>query len=289
MGLIWRYDVTFSAEKNDRETINDFLEKFGKKWCNQLEQGDTTGYLHYQCRISLNTKKITKTLFNDICKFGLTVNMKAISPTSNGISNELFYDYCTKEHTRIEGPWTNEDKAKYIPRQYRDIESKLYPWQASIKEIIRGFDDRKINIIVDYKGNNGKSTIAHHLRLTAKGCCLPVCNDGEKIIQSACNQLMGKRIRKSVPIFIDLPRAMDKTRLYGIYTAIEQIKSGWVYDVRNVWKEWDFDSPHIFVTTNRCPDEDMLSHDRWNMWAVNSNKELVAVSFNELMSEQLGL
>jgi len=95
---------------------------------------------------------------------------------------------------------------------------------------------------------------------------------------------MGKSIRGTVPIFIDLPRAMDKSRLFGIYSAIEQIKSGWVYDTRNKWREWDFDSPHIFVTTNICPDENMLSADRWNIFTVK-NKELVSLTFNELKEE----
>ena len=92
---------------------------------------------------------------------------------------------------------------------------------------------------------------------------------------------MGKKIRQSVPIFIDLPRAMDKTRLYGIYTAIEQIKSGWVYDVRNSWKEWDFDSPHIWVTTNAAPDLEMLTIDRWNIWAITPDKELKEIKYND--------
>jgi len=283
MSLIYNYDFTISFDKNpDKELILSFLSKHGKKWCSQLEQGDTTGYKHYQCRISLHNKKRLNTFFNMLTDSGLVIHSNAISPTSSGAtSDEIFFEYCSKEHTRIEGPWTSKDKAKYIPRQYRGIEDKLYPWQQGIKDICSTFDDRKINIIVDYKGCNGKSTIAHHLRLTMGGLCLPICNDGEKIIQSACNMLMGKNIRKTVPIFIDLPRAMDKSRLYGIYSAIEQIKSGWVYDVRNSWKEWDFDSPHIFVTTNTCPDEQMLSHDRWNIFTVK-NHELIKVTFNEL-------
>ena len=41
---------------------------------------------------------------------------------------EAFYQM--KEATRIEGPWTDEDKEIYIPRQFRII--KFYPWQQAV-------------------------------------------------------------------------------------------------------------------------------------------------------------
>lgn len=274
------WDLTFSADKNTQGDVLNFFKKYSKKWGFQLEEGDKTKYKHYQSRMSLEKKKRKGELAVLLKESGLCIHSDAIRVTSTTCSkSDKFWDYSTKEFTRIEGPWTSLDEAKYIPRQFRDMEDKLYPWQQEVKNISSIFDTRKINIIVDYDGNNGKSTIAHHLRLTMGGICLPICNDGEKIIQSCCNILTAKNVRNTIPIFIDLPRAMDKTRLYGIYTAIEQVKTGWVYDVRNQWKEWDFDSPVIWVTTNRAPEENWLTKDRWNLYAITPEKNLKRIFF----------
>jgi hypothetical protein len=273
------WDLTFSFEKNQKENIKEFCTRFAKKWGFQLEEGDKTKYLHFQSRISLEKKKRKGELASMLKEAGLVIHGDAIKVTSTKCSKDAFWEYTTKEFTRIEGPWTSLDCAKYIPRQFRDLDDKLYPWQQEVKDISNIFDTRKINIIIDYDGNNGKSTIAHHLRLTMNGICLPICNDGEKIIQSCCNILTSKNVRNTIPIFIDLPRAMDKTRLYGIYTAIEQVKSGWVYDVRNQWKEWDYDSPVIWVTTNRAPEENWLTKDRWNLYAITPEKKLKKIFF----------
>ena len=37
---------------------------------------------------------------------------------------------------------------------------------------------------------------------------------------------MAKKERKPRIVFVDMPRAMDKKKLGGMYTAIEQIKKG---------------------------------------------------------------
>lgn len=278
--FVW--DLTLSFQKNNQKDIHTFLTNHSKKWGFQLEEGDKTKYLHFQSRLSLNKKKRKGELQSLLKESGIVAHEDAIRQTStNCARGEQFWEYTTKEHTRIEGPWTSLDLAKYIPRQYRDMEEKLYPWQQEVKEISSKFDSRKINVIIDHNGNQGKSTIAHHLRLTMNGVCLPICNEGDKIIQSCCNILTSKNVRNTIPIFIDLPRAMDKTRLYGIYTAIEQIKSGWVYDVRNQWKEWDFDSPVIWVTTNRAPEQSWLTKDRWNLYAITPEKHLKRICFEE--------
>jgi len=42
---------------------------------------------------------------------------------------QLWIFLLQKEDPRIEGPWTDKEVQKYIPRQYRDILDKLYPYQ----------------------------------------------------------------------------------------------------------------------------------------------------------------
>lgn len=280
------WDFTLSVEKSQLSPIElkEILKSFCKKWGFQKEKGNDTEYIHYQGRISLNTQSLESTVIRQYTdKVGLPYIHYGLTNKlcTNG---EAFYNYVTKDATRIEGPWTDRDKEIYIPKQYRGLEKTLLPFQQQVWDKIEIFDTRKVNIIYDLEGNKGKSTLAHLSRLHKNGVCLPIVNDGEKLIQSCCNILMSKKIRKSIPIFIDLPRAMDKTRLYGIYTAIEQIKSGYIYDVRNHYKDWDFDSPSIWVTTNRLPDTNYLTTNRWNLYIIIEDK-LIQKKFNDFENE----
>lgn len=151
----------------------------------------------------------------------------------------------------------------------------LRPFQQSIVELSDQFNDRWIHHIYNPDGNTGKSTIAHLMRLFKKGLVIPPINDADKLVFSVCNMLRAKNIRKTVPMFIDLPRAMCQDRLYGIYNAIEQIKAGYVYDTRNHYKDWDFDTPNIFVFSNIEAETNMVSRDRWRLWTINEKYELV--------------
>jgi len=260
-------DFTYHVDKFEEEVFNrlrDYLNEKCKKYCFQLEKGSLTDKLHYQGRFSLKIKK-------RIVELKSPFNWH-LSPTSDGNRANNFY--VSKDDTRVMGPWTETNFLyKYIPKQFRGKLDTLYPFQKKIIEVSKIFNDREINYIYCKDGNKGKSTIAHLCRLHLDGLVLPVVNDSEKLIQSCCNMLMGKNIRNSIPIFIDLPRALqDKKRLYGLYIAIEQIKGGYVYDMRNKWKEWDFDSPTIWVIANQLPMANNLSLDRWKIWEIVNNE-----------------
>lgn len=274
---IWVYDFTISCEANaelDHISLKSFLNKIAKNWGFQKEQSES-GYIHFQGRLRLKTKKRANTLFNAFKSANITIATSAISPTSaTSAKADNFYNYVTKEDTRIDGPWTDQDEANYIPIQYRGKLETLWPWQKEVLNTINIHDDRKINWIYDNKGHNGKSTIANLARLHYKGVILPIVNDSEKLIQSLCNILSSKTIRKRVPIFIDLPRAMDQEKLGGFITAIEFIMSGYVYDVRNKFNDWDFDTPAIWVFSNTYPDINMMTKDRWNIYGISSGHEL---------------
>lgn len=238
--------------------------KHCKKWGFQFER-TKDGQVHCQGRVSFNTKM----RYNQV--FDLMPFHAHWSPTSKGCTGEKFYDYVNKDRTRCMGPFNDRTHPKpgYIPRQYRD---KVFrPFQESIKEICGVFEDRWINLLYCPIGNKGKSVCAHIMRLMHRAIVLPVINDARDIIQSACDQLIGKQLRSVGGVFIDMPRAMNKDRLFGVYSAIEQIKQGWVYDTRYKWREWDFDSPCIWVFTNCVPDAALLSRDRWKYWTIDEN------------------
>lgn len=246
----------FTAFNYELEQIKEIMKKEAKAWCFQKEECPSTGTQHFQGRMSLKTKLRPSTCEK---KWMKEYKIK-VSTTSN--ENKDNYFYVMKDETRIEGPWSDTDVVKYIPKQYRI--DKLYPWQEHVGKY--EYDTRKINVLRCGLGNKGKSTIAHITRLNKNGVVLPCVNDAKQLVESCCDILMAKELREEIIIFIDMPRAMTKDRLYGMWSAIESIKSGYVYDMRNKYKEWDFDSPTIWVFTNEEPDRSLLSGDRWEMW-----------------------
>lgn len=270
------YDFRVNAVGLDESLIRESLKKISKHWVFQEEKGDT-GYLHYQGRFSLVKKRRKPELlrlWTELQLFEPIPNY--LEPTTLGEAKSKSFSYVLKEDTRSRGPWADKDEAaeKYIPRQFRDLIGKLYPWQQVVFDSARAFDSRTINLIYCKEGNQGKSTIAALCELYGNGIDLPPVNDAEKLIQSCCDICHAKGLRDPSPIFVDLPRAMDKSRLNGIYTAIEQIKKGKLYDLRYSYKEWWIDSPAIWVFTNIEPDLKMLSLDRWKIYIIDEFKNL---------------
>ena len=270
------YDFTLGGRDREPADVCKALGQIGKKFVVQLEQGES-GYVHYQGRISLfkplrlvNCRQLWEHFeYTDV----------HLSPTSTNAQKGPPF-YCTKLDTRIDGPWTDKDVAKeiYIPRQYRNLVDNLYTYQKTIWNSAEIFDERIINYVYDVSGNNGKSTIASLMELHQRGIDLPPINDQEKLVQSVCDILMAQENRTPKVIFIDMPRAMDKRRLGGMYTAIEQIKKGKVFDIRYKYSYWWFDSPQIWVFANIEPELDLLSKDRWRVWKINPKKEFVKLT-----------
>lgn len=252
------WDVTVPEENWSVQELKDWFTGKCKKWVFQLEAGGETGYRHYQCRVSLKVRSRTPPAMK-----GVHPNAWSVTVTEN--KDEDFY--CVKEETRIDGPWSDRDVEIYIPRQYRGL--VLRQWQQQVVEISQVFDTRTIHVIYDPIGNKGKSTLASLMELGGKGIDLPPVNDMKELLQVACDICMAKKLRDPNPIFMDLPRSAEKSKLHGVYCAIEQIKKGKLVDMRYSYKEWWIDSPAIWVFTNVLPDTQLLSRDRWKVWTFD--------------------
>ena len=274
-GAINIFDFTAWHHKCSKDELIEKLRTIAKKWCFQLEECPETKSKHWQGRLSL-IKRSTVGAFKKWCMFDSIFKDIDVRPTSNNtcLRNNPIEFYTTKEQTRLDGPWKDTDQEEeYIPRQYRDKMSILYPFQVKIKQSINIFEDRTINMIVSPTGCEGKSTIAALMELV-EGCVdLPPENDSKLLVATMCN-ICYKRTRNPKAVFIDLPRSSNQDKIYGIYTAIEQIKKGKLYDLRHHYKKWWIDSPQVWVFSNNPPDTTYLSNDRWKIWTINENKDL---------------
>ena len=267
MGDNYRWDFTLKAEINSDENIlKSLFRSKTKKFAFQLEEG-SSGYIHYQGRISLIKKKSLKALikfFSEECFTSIHW-----SPTSTTVTKNGDDFYVTKDDTRIKGPWTDKDEEIYIPRQIREMEG-LRPFQKSIVDNAEVWDKRTINLIYCKHGNMGKSLLVGYCRAHKVGRALPPVNDQKDLLRMVCD------LPTSKMYLFDMPRSMNKDRLYQFYSAVETIKDGYAYDDRYHFKEKVFDCPNIWIFSNSLPDLEMLSEDRWKIWEIDPNSfELV--------------
>lgn len=251
------WDWTIFNEDN-HENVIELCEKYTKHWCFQEEKCPTTGKLHFQGRVSL-LEKTRK-------PFWPNVDMKW-TITSNPSTKDVVY--VTKVESRVRGPWSDRDEKIYIPRDVRDIKT-LLPWQTKMAAIIQTYERRKVNIVVDPKGNTGKSTFVRICRVYKLARKIPYANDYRDIMRMVMD------MPESKAYLFDLPRAISKEKLYQFFSAIEEIKGGYAFDDRYNFKERIFDPPVIVIFTNKMPDQALLSGDRWNLLGINSALDLEA-------------
>lgn len=241
------------------EEAKDILKYHCKKWCFQQEQCPSTGNVHLQGRMTLKVKKRISGVIKMFERWHISITSDA---------NRGNYYYVMKDDTRIAGPWKDEDEEEnlYIPRQVRGIQ--LWPWQQAVIDSAEVWDTRHIDIIVDPKGNKGKTTLATFIGSNRIGKELPYSNDFRDLMRMA---MQGKAKKLYI---IDIPRAINKKKIRELYAAIEKIKSGYAYDDRYKFQEKYFDCPNIWVFTNEIPDQNLLSRDRWRFWEIK-DKQLV--------------
>lgn len=265
----WRHSA---RGDQDHKFWITWCNEWGKAWTFQKEKGDT-GYEHYQGLISLKIRR-TEAAAKKIIMDTSTLP-EYFAPVANPnlkAGTEAFY--VTKPETRIEGPWSDKDQPVYVPRHVRDM-TTLYPWQQTIADSANVYDSRGIDLIVDHKGNRGKSCLTAYLRVHKIGRGIPFINDYKDLMRMVMD------MPKSPLYLLDMPRAINKERLNQLWAAIETVKSGYAYDDRYTFKEADFDRPRIWVFTNEFPDMSCLSGDMWRFWEISENGQLTALALEK--------
>jgi len=235
----------------DEHSFIQTLEFAGvEKFCFQLEKG-TEGTLHFQgiiyfenARDFTSVKQISPKIHWEICKS----IRKAIK-------------YCCKIDTRVKGPWT---KGIDLPKELKLI-SVFKPWQQDIISLVLTEPDtRSIHWIVDYIGNEGKTSLAKYLcvmhnALYVSGKSTDVKYAVGKWLES------GKELKI---VIWDVPRtSLD----YVSYEAIESVKNGIFFSSKYESRMELFNPPHIICFANKLPNLVALSQDRWKITELNKD------------------
>lgn len=276
------FDFTLSADKApELKEIIDVMKGF-KNWAFQLELSPK-GYKHYQGRFARHKKTTITFCETEMQKLLPSIH---IDPTSlNAVKKNNKFSYVLKPDTRIEGPWTDQDNTDeiiQIPIQYR---VDLKPWQQCLYDTVMNEIAnriyRNVHVLYDPYGGIGKTTFA--LSLTCKRLAeyIPPCNDSKDIMR------MAYCLPTSKLYIIDLTRSMNKEKLNGMYSAVEQIKNGYIYDDRYTFKRKFIDAPAVIIMTNEIPATSYLSSDRWKIHSVDNDK-LIDLKIKDLDKEGEG-
>lgn len=264
------WDLTISLKEKDIPVgeIKQCLDEWAKKWIFQKELG-ASGYLHYQVRLSLFKKQRMGPLGN---KIKHTIIAGHLSLTSNEGAKK--FNYVMKADTRVEGPWKDDDPV--ILKEL--IGKKLSPWQQTASDDILVNEEkdntRSINVIYDPFGNRGKSFFVKWM-CTKHNCQrIPKMKDAQEMIQFAMS------FSKKHAYLIDLARSANKSKktMTELWSAIETIKDGYLYDIRYKGRDLWMNSVPVWVFTNELPDLKALTEDRWNIWTINYGGKLVSYS-----------
>lgn len=120
-------------------------------------------------------------------------------------ASDTSFDYCLKNETRIEGPWTDKKTFINLPLDVKMVK-ELRPWQETLRIMALRFELRKLDIIYCPLGNSGKSTFVRWMHCHKHGMRLPPFETYKDL-----GRAVSAHDFKSLYMF-DLPRAMDKRK-----------------------------------------------------------------------------
>lgn len=234
------WDITIKKGILELDHVKAMFERAkADKFVIGEEVGTLTGYKHFQCKGHFR-KPYT---LNEMKKFfGEDAHCEP--------SIVKDFAYCEKEgkfYRSWQGPL-----AKFF-----DLE--LRPWQGqAIADLIEQ-TERQVTVIIDKIGNHGKSYLSKHLVAKYNYCYVPPMPSAEDYMFMAMAHHTAKGF------VFDIPKSENTQQEKAMWSAMETIKNGYIYDKRYNFTEMWIEPPKMLVLTNDKPPKNMLSEDRWRL------------------------
>ena len=225
----------------------------------QTERGELGRY-HSQCYVHSSKKYRASTLQKRFVPTAPFVSM-GVKPASNAGKTTL-RTYCFKERSRVLPP--RGKRPIYMGRDLACMDN-LLPWQKELYAMLQAPpDDRTLMWIYNEAGNVGKSKFMKWMRYRKEAVRVPM---------GSATQLKEAVIAKGAHriYMVDLPRVRGKDeRITEIFSALEEIKNGWVESaMHGKPKELLFEPPHVVVFSNQYPNLSLASGDRWRVFTLH--------------------
>lgn len=237
------WDFTLSKDKAQEMFIDDMemLGRILKPKCDRCVVGDeegADGYKHYQGRC--------------VFKKGVTLTeLRMMLPSAHWTPTHVRnFDYCEKEG-KFWRSW-EEALGEYVGME-------LLRWQEKTMKLLETQSDRSVLVIIDTEGGKGKTTLAKIMVSRHIGAYCPAMEDAKDYMAWALAHQTAKTF------ILDIPRAEDRKKDKQLWSAVEQMKNGYLWDKRNHWQEAWIEPPKVLVFTNSMPDKRLLSDDRWDI------------------------
>jgi len=251
----------------------------------QLEEGGQLGKPHYQgCCVfekplsGRDFRELIKSYTRKVYRKG----MLTYSPTHSLNDSEV---YCQKTSGRIDGPWYwPPAHERYRGQDILQLED-LYPWQRLFWELfISGESEphpRHIHLIVDEKGNSGKSAFSKMMRYRhPKETCVVPLGLSSAQMKSALVSVGPKKV-----YLIDMPR--NSKHLLDVLCTIEELKRGMVTtSFYGKFNELLMPRPHIMIFSNHMPKMKLLSLDMWRVHTLNEEMDTIFHSAYDIARDQ---
>nr|QDM14451.1 replication-associated protein [Porcine associated porprismacovirus]QDM14453.1 replication-associated protein [Porcine associated porprismacovirus] len=212
-----------------------------KKWIIGKEKGKN-GYEHWQVRIETSNDSFFEWMQEHI-------PTAHIEKSDNGVDE---CDYEAKEGQFIR----YSDRVPVLIQRY----GAFRPNQKRALQALQATNDRQVVVWYDETGNVGKSWFTGALWERGLAYVTPPTIDTVKgLIQWVASCYMDGGFRPYV--IIDVPRSWKWSE--QLYSAIESIKDGLIYDTRYHSRMINIRGVKVLVMTNTMPKLDKLSQDRW--------------------------
>jgi len=299
------------------DEVKTYIPLIATKASFQHERGNKTGNDHLQMRIKLIKPKVfSKNKNKGIIGFLSTGVLQGCHPTptnQKSIDNND-WNYLMKEDTKVDnhymfesnnwkmtdisGNVTTIKNIDFLPLKYSLDRINLVKSQQQIIEMalletnindLTVWNDRWLNFIADFKGNSKKTTLTGVIKyndMKLNLIDLPCINDYKILMQDLYQQAALSGERNNFIVVMDFPRALNKDRIYGIYSALEKSKDGMYFDPRYDRKEYAINCPSIWIFSNQPPDLDCMTNDRWKLWEID-NDELLPLTVKEMKYKQM--
>lgn len=152
-----------------------------------------------------------------------------------------------------------------IPPQYREI--VLTEWQQHIVDNAKQTEERTINVVVSPSISSEIHKMVNYMRTQQIGRDI---NFGVLEGKAAMFRLIMKSPISKCYLFY-LPNNGTENPLTEHLIRMECIKDGYAYDLGK-GKDKYFDTPNVWVFTDRMPAEVFRSHDKWVFWNREDGK-----------------
>jgi len=238
----WFLTLKYDVSTTNLPALKTWIREHTTRCVMQGERGEG-GFEHIQIQLRLKKKQRFSWFKHHLDP---TVHCET---TRN---EDAAYDYCSKNESRIWGPWVYPEPPGAKPKDPMEGLT-LFDWQEDLIRTITGpVDPRTIVWYYDPEGGKGKTWMAKHILLNYEACFF---QGGKK------SDIAYSWNGEPVCIF-NFARQLEG---HVSYDAIESLKDGLIYSAKYESKAKLYNQPHVIVFANWLPDQTALSEDRWDL------------------------